>query len=87
MCKRHAFSFIPLFLAIMAFVLQFLMGDKFQIYCESVAFFLSTLAAVIEIILSENSARTTDRKIKKLEDEHLSFYMEGETLVVEKGMK
>ena len=45
------------------------------------------LAALMEIYLSEKNNSEAEKRIKELETNQLSIHVEGETLVIDKGVK
>ena len=47
---------------------------------------MPTIAAVVEMAVSEKSSKATEEMIKKLKDNQLSARFEGETLVFETGV-
>ena len=64
--KNHIFTIILLILAGVAFALRFFVSEDWLNYCDVAAFALPTLAAVVEIIVSERSGKETEKQIKKL---------------------
>ncbi len=85
--KRHKWTIILLLLAVVSFVLQFLTPKTFHIYCDFVAFLLPTIAALVEMALSERSEKATESEIKRLKDNQLSVRVEDNTLVFDKGIE
>ena len=83
--KNHIATIILLLLALVAFSLNFCLTGNMQICCEIAAFVLPTIAALVEIMVSEKKGKATEEKIKKLKDNQLSARFEGETLVFETG--
>lgn len=80
--KNHIFTIILLILAGMAFALRFFVSEDWLNYCDVAAFALPTLAAVVEIIVSERSGKETEKQIKKLKEKQLSVRVEDETLII-----
>lgn len=74
--KNHIFTIILLILAGVAFALRFFVSEDWLNYCGVAAFALPTLAAVVEIIVSERSGKETDKQIKKLKEKQLSVRVE-----------
>lgn len=83
--KNHIFTIILLILAGMAFALRFFVSEDWLNYCDVAAFALPTLAAVVEIIVSERSGKETEKQIKKLKEKQLSVRVEDETLIIDQG--
>ena len=83
--KNHIFTIILLILAGMAFALRFFVSEDWLNYCDVAAFALPTLAAVVEIIVSERSGKETEKQIKKLKEKQLSVRAEDETLIIDQG--
>ena len=63
--KNHIVTIILLLLAVAFFVLRFLWDGSLQIYCDIAAFALPTLAAVVEIVVSERSSQRMEEELKK----------------------
>lgn len=76
-----------LFIAVIVFALRFFVAENHQDYCDIVAFALPMLAALMEIYLSEKNNSEAEKRIKELETNQLSIHVEGETLVIDKGVK
>ena len=76
-----------LFIAVIVFALRFFVAENHQDYCDIVAFALPMLAALMEIYLSEKNNSEAEKWIKELETNQLSIHVEGETLVIDKGVK
>lgn len=71
--KNHILTFILLLLAVVAFVLSFYLDNNFVLFCDVAAFALPTLAALVEIVVSERSGKKMEVEIKKRAIwEHLS---------------
>lgn len=85
--KNHIFTIILLILAGVAFALRFFVSEDWLNYCDVAAFALPTLAAVVEIIVSERSGKETEKQIKKLKEKQLSVRVEDETLIIDQGEK
>lgn len=83
--KNHIFTIILLILAGVAFALRFFVSEDWLNYCDVAAFALPTLAAVVEIIVSERSGKETEKQIKKLKEKQLSVRVEDETLIIDQG--
>lgn len=83
--KNHILTIILLILAGVAFALPFFVSEGWQNYCDIAAFALPTLAAVVEIIVSERSGKETEKQIKKLKEKQLSVGFEDETLIIDQG--
>lgn len=81
--KNHIFTIILLILAGVAFALRFFVSEDWLSYCDVAAFALPTLAAVVEIIVSERSGKETEKQIKKLKEKQLSVRVEDETLIID----
>ena len=84
--KRHLLTIILLLLAAIAFVMRFSVVVKWQVCCDLIAFALPTLAALVEIFISEKSGREIESEIKTLKKNQLSVHVEGETLYYDKGV-
>ena len=78
--KNHIPTIILLILAAVAFALRFFLEEGLQLYCDIAAFALPTVAAVVEIVVTERSGKETEKQIKKLKDNQLTVRVEGETL-------
>ena len=63
--KNHITTIILLVVAAVAFVLRFYVQEHVQVYCDVVAFAFPTLAAIVEIYVSERSGKRIDEEIKK----------------------
>jgi len=85
--KNHLFTIILLMLAAVAFALRFIVNANYQIYCDIAAYALPTIAAIVEIVVTERSSKKTERQIKMLKDNQLSVRVEDETLCFYKGDK
>lgn len=83
--KNHIFTIILLILAGVAFALRFFVSEDWLNYCDVAAFALPTLAAVVEIIVSERNGKETEKQIKKLKEKQLSVRVEDETLIIDQG--
>jgi len=84
--KKHIATLILLLLALLAFTMRFFARDSFKDYCDILAFFLPTIAAVVEIYLSEKNGKVTEEMIKKLKEKQISVRIKDETLVIEEGI-
>ena len=84
--RNHIIIIILLLFAVIAFGMRFCVAERWQNYCDIAAFVLPTIAALVEIVVSEKSSKVTEEKIKKLKDNQLSARFEGETLVLETGV-
>ena len=84
--KNHIISIILLLLAAVAFVFRFLLKEKWQIYCDIIAFVLPTVAALVEIYLSEKRGKETEVEMKRIKENVPTIHVEGETLVIDKGI-
>lgn len=85
--RNHIITIILLTIAVIAFASQFYVTEKWQNYCDIAAFALPTIAALVEIVVSEKNYKATEKKIKKLKDNQLSARVEGETLFLETGVE
>lgn len=85
--RNHIITIILLLIAAIAFTLRYFVADKWQDYCDVAAFVLPTIAALVEIVVSEKSSKATEEKIKKLKDKQLSARVEEETLFLETGVE
>lgn len=83
--KNHIPTIILLILAAVAFALRFFLEEGLQLYCDIAAFALPTVAAVVEIVVTERSGKETEKQIKKLKDNQLTVRVEGETLCFDQG--
>ena len=83
--KNHIFTIIILILAGVAFALRFFVSEDWLNYCDVAAFALPTLAAVVEIIVSERSGKETEKQIKKLKEKQLSVRVEDERVIIDQG--
>ena len=83
--KNHIFTIILLILAGVVFALRFFVSEDWLNYCDVAAFALPTLAAVVEIIVSERSGKETEKQIKKLKEKQLSVRVEDDTLIIDQG--
>lgn len=83
--KNHLFTIILLVVAAVAFALRFFVSDDCQIYCDIAAFALPTIAAIVEIVVSERSGKETEKQIKKLKDNQLSVSFEEGIMKFHKG--
>lgn len=63
--KTHIVTIFLLVLATLAFVLRFYVGDGYMVVCDVIAFALPTLAAIVEIVLSEKSGKRIQEEINK----------------------
>ena len=63
--KTHLVTIILLILAVLAFGLRFFVGDSNVVVCDIAAFALPTLAAIVEIVLSEKSGKKIQEEISK----------------------
>ena len=63
--KHHLITVLLLLVAALAFVLRYYVNEKVQAWCDILAFALPTLAAVVEIILSERSGKKIEEELKK----------------------
>ena len=61
------------------------MDEMYWCYCNIAAFALPTIAAIIEIVVSERIRKETEIQIKKLKDNQLSVCVEDGTLKILKG--
>lgn len=85
--RNHIMTITLLFIAVIVFALRFFVAENHQDYCDIVAFALPMLAALMEIYLSEKNNSEAEKRIKELETNQLSIHVEGETLVIDKGVK
>ena len=85
--RNHIITILLLLIAVLAFALRFFVVETWQNYCDIAAFVLPTIAAMVEIVVSEKNGRATEEKIKKLKDNQLSTRVEGETLFLETGVE
>lgn len=83
--KNHIITIIILILAGVAFALRFFVSKDWLNYCDVAAFALPTLAAVVEIIVSERSGKETEKQIKKLKEKQLSVRVEDEIVIIDQG--
>ena len=63
--KNHIATIILLLLAAVAFALRFFVKECLQTYCDILAFALPTVAAIVEIVLSEQSSNKLKEEIEK----------------------
>lgn len=84
--KKHLGTILLLVIAIVAFGMRFFVEDEWQDYFDIAAFVLSTMAALVEIVISERIGETTDDKIQKLKDKQISMKIKGETLFIDEGV-
>lgn len=63
--KQHLITIFLLLVATFAFVLRYFVNEHVQEWCDVQAFALPTLAAVVEMILSERSGRKIEEELKK----------------------
>ena len=63
--KNHLVTIILLILAALAFGLSFFVGDNKVVVCDIAAFALPTLAAIVEILISEKSGKKFQEEINK----------------------
>lgn len=63
--KNHIFTIILLILAVVSFTFRFFVSECWQNYCDIAAFVLPTLAAVVEIVLSERNGKKMKEELKK----------------------
>lgn len=84
--KNHIISIILLLLAAVAFVFRFLVEERVQIYCDIAAFALPTVATLVEIYLSEKRGKKTEDEMKRIKENVPTIHVEGETLVIDKGI-
>lgn len=63
--KNHIITILLLVVAAIAFVLRFFVNEDLLVYCDITAFALPTLAAIVEIVISERSGKRIDEEIKK----------------------
>lgn len=85
--KNHILTIILLNLAVVAFALRFFVSACWQNCCDIAAFALPTLAAVVELIVSERFGKKTEMQINKLKEKQLSVRYEDEAIVFEEGEK
>lgn len=83
--ERHIVTIILLALATGSFMMRFFVKEGLQGYCDIAAFVFPTVAALMEIFITERSGKATDEKIQHLKEKQLSVHVEGETLVIEEG--
>ena len=70
----------------MPFGMRFFVKDERQNYFDIAAFVLSTMAALVEIVISERIGKTTDEKVQKWKDKQLAMKINGETLFIDEGV-
>lgn len=63
--KNLLITILLLLFATVAFVLRYFVTEQMQAWCDVLAFALPTLAAVVEIILSERSGRKMEEELRK----------------------
>ena len=85
--KNHIATIILLLFAAVAFAFRFFVKTGLLLYCDIAAFALPTVAAIVEIVVTERNGKETEKQIKKLKDNQLSVRVEGETLCFEQGEK
>lgn len=85
--KRHLITTILLVLAIVAFTMRFFVKEEWQNYYDIATFILPTVAALIEIVISVKSGMATEENIRKLKEKQISVHVEGETLVINEGVR
>lgn len=85
--RNHIITIILLLIAVIVFALRFFVAEAWQNYCAISTFVLPTIAALVEIVISEKSSKATEEIIKKLKEKQLSVHVEGETLVIDEGVE
>lgn len=85
--KNHIITIILLVVAVIAFVMHFLVKENVRVYFDVATFVFPTFAALVEIVVSEKKGKVTEAKIKKLKDNQLSARVDGETLYLETGVE
>lgn len=85
--KNHIATIILLLLAAVAFAVRFFVKTGLQLYCDIAAFALPTVAAIVEIVVTERSSKETEKQIRKLKNNQLTVRVDGETLYFEQGEK
>ncbi|SDG63369.1 hypothetical protein SAMN04487901_106138 [Prevotella communis] len=78
--SRHIVTIILLLAAAVAFVLRFLVADKWQDSCDIAAFALPTVAALVEIFLAEKNSKETEKQIAELKEKAENAVYAGETI-------
>lgn len=78
--RRHIKTIILLLAAAVAFVLRFLVADKWQDFCDIAAFALPTVAALVEIFLAEKNSKETEKQIAELKEKSENAVYAGETI-------
>lgn len=61
--KSHSITIFLLLLAVVAFVMRFLVASRFIIICDILAFALPTFAAIIEIFISERGGKIIEHEL------------------------
>jgi hypothetical protein len=63
--KNHILTIVLLLIAATAFTLRYFANDTIQGVCDILAFALPTLAAVVEVLVSEKSGKKIETEINK----------------------
>ena len=87
--RNHIITIILLLFAVIAFAMRSFVAEEWQNYCDIAAFVLPTCAAVVEMILTEKSAKATEEKIQDIEGHQLWIDVdeENEGLIIKEGIK
>ena len=64
--KKHLCTIILLLIAIVAFLFGFKVSGICKTVCDLMAFALPTIAAVVEVMLSEKSSRRIEEEFNKI---------------------
>lgn len=63
--KSHILTIVLLLFAAVAFGLRFILNPNYSSYCDIAAFALPSLAAIVEIIISERSGKKINDELSK----------------------
>lgn len=61
--KSHIVTIILLLLAVLAFVMRFIVASQFIVCCDILAFSFPTIAAIIEIFISDRGDKIIEHKL------------------------
>lgn len=83
--NNHIVTIILLLLAALSFGIRFFVKEGVQIYCDIAAFALPTVAAIVEIVVSERNGKETEKQIKTLKENQLSVHFKDGAMIFNKG--
>lgn len=63
--QNHILTILLLLIAATAFALRYFANDTVQSVCDILAFVLPTLAAIVEVVISEKSGKKFETEINK----------------------